>query len=116
MALMGPAISMHCGCSRSDWCPEKTRYPAWAWVLHTLVGDPLSLLNGLWSGTQGHEVALDNMLGIVWVEPQRNGPREMLLFEAIKTTSHQATLLVHSNRLRKRRGLGQRWEVGREAG
>lgn len=80
------------------------------------MSDPLSLLNGLWSGTQGHEVALDNMLGIIWIEPQRHGPWKMILFEGIITTGHQAALLVHGNRLRQRWRLGERWKVGREAG
>lgn len=33
------------------------------------MSDPLSLLDSLWPGTQGHEVSLDDMLGIVRVEP-----------------------------------------------
>lgn len=34
------------------------------------MGNPLSLLNRLWPGAQGHEVALHDVLGVVGVEPQ----------------------------------------------
>lgn len=112
---MDPAMAMHSECSRPFRCPAKIGFPAWAWVSQTLVSNPLSLLNSLWSGTQGHEVALDNMLGIIWVEPQRHRPWEMILFESIITTAYQAALLIHGNGLRQRRRLGQRWKVGREA-
>lgn len=35
----------------------------------TLVSDPFALLNRLWSRTQSHEVALDNVFRAVGVEP-----------------------------------------------
>lgn len=108
-------MAMHCNCSRPFPCPAKIWFPTWAGVSQTLVSDPLSLLHGLRPGTQGHEVALDDMLGIVWVKPQRHRPWEMIRFEGIITTCHQAALLVHGNRLRQRGRLGQRWKVGREA-
>lgn len=94
-------------------CPARIGIPAW--VSHTLVSDPLSLLNGLWPRTQGHEVALDDMLGVVRVEPQRHRPGEMILFESIIATGHQAALLIHGNCLRQRGRLGQRRKIGREA-
>lgn len=50
---------------------------------HTLVGNPLALFDSLWSGTQGHEVALDNVLGIVGIEPQRQRAREVIGLENI---------------------------------
>lgn len=34
------------------------------------MSDPFSLLNRLWPGTQGHEVALHDVLGVVRIEPQ----------------------------------------------
>lgn len=40
--------------------------------------DPLALLDRLWPCTQGHEVALDNVLAIVGVEPDRHGPRQVV--------------------------------------
>lgn len=115
IALMSLLIAVYCHCSRAFWCPAKMWFSAWAWVSQTLVSDPLSLLNGLWSRTQGHEIALDNVLGVVWVEPQRHGPWEVILFEGIITTGHQAALLIHCYRLRQRGRLGQRWKVGRQA-
>lgn len=33
------------------------------------MSDPFTLLNRLWPGTQGHKVALYDVLGVVWVEP-----------------------------------------------
>lgn len=35
----------------------------------TLMSNPLALLDGLWTGAEGHKVALDNMLGVGRVEP-----------------------------------------------
>lgn len=97
-----------------DKLPCEYPFSCLDWKSQTLMSDPLPLLNGLRSSAQGHEVALDDMLGIVRVQPERHGPREMIRFEGIMTTGHQTALLVHRNRLRQRGGLGQRWKISRQ--
>lgn len=51
--------------------------------IHTLVSNPLSLLHSLRPSTQGHEVALDNVLGIVGVEPERQRARKVIGLEKV---------------------------------
>lgn len=83
-------------------------------ISHTLMGNPLSLLDRLWPGAQRHEVALDDMLGVVGIQPQRQRAWEVICLEDILTTSHHATLHVHANSLGQRRRLGQWRKVGGE--
>lgn len=79
------------------------------------MSNPLSLLNRLRSRTQRHEVALDDVLGVGRVEPQRKGTRKRIGLEGILTARHQAALLIHTDRMGEGRRVGQGWELGREA-
>lgn len=68
-------------------------------MLNNLVCNPLALLNSLGSRTEGHEVALDNVLGILRVKPEREGSRQMVGGDEVVPGSHDAVTIIHANSL-----------------
>lgn len=47
-------------------------------VFDNLMGDPFTLLDGFRSCAQCHKVTLDNVFGVLGVEPQRQRPRKVI--------------------------------------
>lgn len=62
---------------------DAYKVPQVAIVLDTLVGNPLALLDRLGPGAEGHEVALDNVLGIGRVDPGRERVGQVVSFEGV---------------------------------
>ena len=62
-----------------------------ALFIRTLMCYPLALINGLGTSAKGHEVALDDVTGIGWVEPQGQGAGQMVRAEDIfsRAGSHE---------------------------
>lgn len=77
--------------------------------------DPLALFDRLGSRTQSHEVALDDMLAIVGVQPDGHRPWQMVGAEKAVAVG-QATLVVHANRVGERRRVGQRRDFRSQVG
>lgn len=90
-------------------CAE--RLALWEWRLYcqdyiyilTLVGNPFSLLDSLWSGAQSHEIAFDNVLGAIGVEPKREGSGEVVRVDDVVTALDGTAGFVHTDCLSKRR-------------
>lgn len=59
------------------------KVPQVAVVLNTLVGNPFARLDRLGPGTEGHKVALDDVLGIGRVDPCRERVRQVVRFEDV---------------------------------
>lgn len=76
---------------------------------YTLMSSPLSLLHRLGTGTESHEVALDDMLRILRVEPQRERAREMVRGDDL--VAGPVGCLFHTDRLCQRRRAGERREL-----
>jgi hypothetical protein len=93
---------------------DADKVPEIAVVLDNLMSDPLALFNGFWACTQCHKVTLDNVFGILGVEPQRKRTRKVIGRDKI-VTAHGAAGIVHANSLRERRGAGQRRNLGSQA-
>lgn len=49
----------------------------------TLMCNPFSLLNSLWTSRQSHKIALDDVLGIGVIQPERLRPWEVVAKESI---------------------------------
>lgn len=47
-------------------------------VLNTLVCYPLARFYRLGTGNEGHEVAFDDVFGICWIDPSRQGHRQVI--------------------------------------
>lgn len=74
---------------------------------HTLVRNPFTLLNSLGSSAEGHEVPLDDVLGILSIEPEGKRSRQVVSRDEV-VGSHGATRVIHADGLSKRRRVGQR--------
>lgn len=81
---------------------------------HTLVCNPLSLLDSLWPGTQGHEVTLHDVLSVLRIEPDGERPGEVIGGD--KVVPGKATRVIHSDGLSERGRVWQRRHTGGETG
>lgn len=76
------------------------------------MSDPLALLHGLWPRAQSHEVASDDMLGVLAVDPEGEGPRQVVGADDVVAARHDAAGFVHADGLGERRRVWQGWDFG----
>lgn len=73
------------------------------------MSQPLALVNRLWSGTERHKVALDNVLCVGGIQPQGKRPWELVCRQGILGRPH------HADGLRERWGRRQGRQLGGHA-
>lgn len=74
---------------------------------HTLVRNPFTLLNSLGSSAESHEISLDDVLGILSIEPEGKRSRQVVSRDEV-VAGHGTTGFIHADGLGKRRRVGQR--------
>lgn len=77
----------------------------------TLMSNPLALLDSLGPSTQCHKITLNDVLGVLGVEPQRKRSWKVIGVDEFVAV-HNAAGVVHANGLSKRRGVWQRRNLG----
>lgn len=76
------------------------------------MGDPLALLYSLGAGTESHEVASDDVLGVLAIDPERKGPRQVVRTDDVVPAGNGAAGFVHADGLGERRRIRQWWHFG----
>lgn len=71
-------------------------------VVLALVSNPFTLLYSFGPSTQRHEVALDYVLGILWVQPCGQRLRKMVGIYDVVAAGNGTTRFVHANGLCER--------------
>lgn len=69
------------------------------------MSDPFTRIDRLGPGTEGHEVSLDNVLGVGRVQPHRHGTREVIRVQDLIT--------IGARRCRGGLVHGQGWGAGK---
>jgi len=85
--------------------PDKI--PEVAIMLNNLVRNPFTLLNSLGSSAEGHEISLDDVLGILGIEPEGERSRQVISRDEV-VAGHGTTGFIHADGLGERRRVGQR--------
>lgn len=80
----------------------------------TLVSDPFALFHRLGPRAERHEIAFDNVLYIMAINPEGKRPRQVVRVDDVVPGGNGATRFVHADGLGQRRRAGQGGNSGSE--